>query len=365
MNSFVNIIFSNKYYRFGITLFPILVISIILLCIKKPEINLTDISRFRIFEFSDFKDGGSSICKIKVENESIDVNFQLRKTYIYPYAGFILQNRDQSLFDIEGYRLKATIVASQDVHISVRINQFLDHYSDTTKPLSLLLMTKTIELKKGVNSFNIKTKDINEIPDWWYKSNPQKINGFNSISLKKTRNIWLFNDSFVPMNIPISYKVTTMKLVYDYIPWIQWSALFLIIYYLFLFVGWLYIRNKVKYIFMPIEATKVVDNSKNIKENLVTFFYSNYSNPELRLLDLANTLHVSEDKASDLLKQYTNNGFRQYLNIVRMDEAKRLLKETNLQIAEIAFKVGYGNIQHFNRVFKEFTNESPKNYREK
>jgi transcriptional regulator GlxA family with amidase domain len=46
-----------------------------------------------------------------------------------------------------------------------------------------------------------------------------------------------------------------------------------------------------------------------------------------------------------------------------MNEAARLLKQSGLQIAEIATAVGYNNTQHFNRVFKEFFEVSPKQYR--
>jgi 2-isopropylmalate synthase len=46
-----------------------------------------------------------------------------------------------------------------------------------------------------------------------------------------------------------------------------------------------------------------------------------------------------------------------------MNEATRLLKESDLQIAEIADAVGYNNIQHFNRVFKEIYDISPKSFR--
>ncbi len=47
-----------------------------------------------------------------------------------------------------------------------------------------------------------------------------------------------------------------------------------------------------------------------------------------------------------------------------MEEAKRLLKETNQQISSIAFMVGYNNVQHFNRVFKEYTGIPPTLFRE-
>ena len=46
-----------------------------------------------------------------------------------------------------------------------------------------------------------------------------------------------------------------------------------------------------------------------------------------------------------------------------MHEAKRLLKETNLKIAEISERIGYTTVRYFTRVFKATTNMSANDYR--
>ena len=56
--------------------------------------------------------------------------------------------------------------------------------------------------------------------------------------------------------------------------------------------------------------------------------------------------------------------FKTYVNRLRINESKRLLAETELNMGEIAFKVGFSNQTHFNRVFKNFENISPSDYRE-
>jgi AraC-like DNA-binding protein len=57
--------------------------------------------------------------------------------------------------------------------------------------------------------------------------------------------------------------------------------------------------------------------------------------------------------------------FKQYLNIVRITEARRLLMDTDRQISEIAFAVGYNYPTTFNRIFKEVTGISPSDFRKK
>jgi transcriptional regulator GlxA family with amidase domain len=52
-----------------------------------------------------------------------------------------------------------------------------------------------------------------------------------------------------------------------------------------------------------------------------------------------------------------------YLMHIRMDNAKQMLKHSNLSIAEIALYVGYGDASHFTAVFKKQIGTTPKDYR--
>ncbi|MGR6873388.1 helix-turn-helix domain-containing protein [Pseudomonas sp. HK3] len=52
-----------------------------------------------------------------------------------------------------------------------------------------------------------------------------------------------------------------------------------------------------------------------------------------------------------------------YLQQLRIDEAKDLLKSSNLSIHEVACQVGYKDVSHFNRLFKRLLTINPKKYR--
>lgn len=115
---------------------------------------------------------------------------------------------------------------------------------------------------------------------------------------------------------------------------------------------------------MPIELSKIGDKIPETQNKILSFIGSNYINPELKLEDVAGEIGISQDQVAELLRKHCGFTFRQYLNQVRLEEAKRLIRNSNLQIAEIAFNVGYNNIQHFNRVFKEYTSFTPTGFRE-
>ena len=83
----------------------------------------------------------------------------------------------------------------------------------------------------------------------------------------------------------------------------------------------------------------------------------------LTIIDVQTAIGIHERKISAIIKKKTDLNFKQFLNKLRIAEAKRLLLETDLQISEIAFKVGYGNASHFNRVFKLSENCAPNDFR--
>ena len=66
---------------------------------------------------------------------------------------------------------------------------------------------------------------------------------------------------------------------------------------------------------------------------------------------------------SSLFKKETGEGFAKYLTRVRMEEAKTLLRETNLPVSEICERVGYSDRKHFTHTFHRATGLNPAEYR--
>ncbi|MFS0639017.1 helix-turn-helix domain-containing protein [Mesobacillus foraminis] len=97
-------------------------------------------------------------------------------------------------------------------------------------------------------------------------------------------------------------------------------------------------------------------------EAMIAFINGEYSN-DVSLRVLSQQFHLNEQYISKLFKKYTGCSFIDYLNAIRINEAKRLLNESALKVNLIAKKVGYSNNVHFWRVFKKMTGMSPNEYR--
>ncbi|MNC74742.1 HTH-type transcriptional activator RhaR [compost metagenome] len=72
---------------------------------------------------------------------------------------------------------------------------------------------------------------------------------------------------------------------------------------------------------------------------------------------------MNSNYLGQVFKQQTGKTFREYLNDKRTEEAKRLLRQGRLSIAEIAVNTGYHNTDYFVSQFKRMTGVSPSIFR--
>lgn len=78
---------------------------------------------------------------------------------------------------------------------------------------------------------------------------------------------------------------------------------------------------------------------------------------------LAKRLYVSPQQLTALFRRRFGISTKEYIHQVRMERAKFLLARTEKRIYEIAFEVGFQDIDYFTRVFKQNTGTTPSAYR--
>ena len=92
-------------------------------------------------------------------------------------------------------------------------------------------------------------------------------------------------------------------------------------------------------------------------------YISEHYGEEVTVEDLANRLNLSDSHLRRLFTNHMKMGVLEYINFVRIHEACRMLKETNMSISEIAFRCGFTTTSTFNRNFKRVTGETPCSWR--
>ena len=80
--------------------------------------------------------------------------------------------------------------------------------------------------------------------------------------------------------------------------------------------------------------------------------------------DICATLHISPSYAAHLFKRLTSKSITQYTTDLRIAEAQRLLKTTNLKIYEIAEQLQFHNTTIFCKTFRKCVQCTPKQYRD-
>lgn len=86
---------------------------------------------------------------------------------------------------------------------------------------------------------------------------------------------------------------------------------------------------------------------------------------KLSLESLETALHMSKYYISHVINEQMGEGFNDYVNSIRINEASRLLADTDKAVKEISEEVGFGTVRTFDRAFKKQKGETAKEYRER
>lgn len=108
------------------------------------------------------------------------------------------------------------------------------------------------------------------------------------------------------------------------------------------------------------ESKKVSEQEYCVKET-IKYIHQNYME-DISLEECADEMNVNSYTLSKWFKQEEGVNFIEYLTNYRMEQARKLLVETNEKIGDIAEAVGYQN-SYFNRIFKKKFKKTPGHYR--
>lgn len=98
-------------------------------------------------------------------------------------------------------------------------------------------------------------------------------------------------------------------------------------------------------------------------QKAISYLNCNYQK-EIRLLDVAKHVNMSEVSFSRFMKKRTGKNYIEYLNDLRLGIGSRFLVDTSKTIAEISYECGFNNLSNFNRIFKKRKGYTPKEFRE-
>lgn len=107
---------------------------------------------------------------------------------------------------------------------------------------------------------------------------------------------------------------------------------------------------------------QILTRSGALFEVIKKYIEENASLPLTRE-NVAKRFHITPNYLSHLFRKSGDIGFSEYLNHVRLEKAKLLLKGYELKIKEVATSSGFVDSNYFCRVFRKSTARSPSEYR--
>jgi Transcriptional regulator containing an amidase domain and an AraC-type DNA-binding HTH domain len=126
--------------------------------------------------------------------------------------------------------------------------------------------------------------------------------------------------------------------------------------------GYLYILTA--YILSSLQEGKLTttSNESDLITSILQFLNLHWSE-EINLAYMAKQFAVTPEHLSRTFKSRIFMTFSEYLTTLRLNYSMDLLKSTNKTITEIAYLCGFGSERTFHRLFKSYTNQTPRHYR--
>ena len=117
------------------------------------------------------------------------------------------------------------------------------------------------------------------------------------------------------------------------------------------------------------EATKertpeksTVDADQQFMEQLIKAVNQNMADSDFGIEQLSSELGVSRSQLHRRMKDLTGIGAGEFVRNMRLEQAARLLMEKKLNVSQVAYSVGFSNLGHFSKIFRQHFGSYPSEY---
>ena len=355
---------SNNILGCSFTLI-ILIISYFTFFKKDPLQFFPNNKNIEVDFYNDSIDNGKSVITSSWQTDtSVGMNYILRDGFIRPYVGIGFEDKKQAEFDISKYNRVKVDISGENIK-SVFVYLIL---KDTTaifegKPLGFRHLCKYIEVSPKRKTFRLSKGNFST-PDWWYDKYNLSPSTTKAPDWSRMYRVALATGLTPAQNVEQSITIYSIIFYRDNTRVILLMAFIqLMVISGLMWVYYLKTKPKKKQNFVTINYHAVsLEPNQTAKVDFLDYINENFHNADLSLKLIAKEVGISQRKIAESISSRFNCNVKTYINQIRINEAQRLLKESNLHISEIAYKVGFSSPSNFNRVFKNLTGQSPSEF---
>lgn len=374
LNHITRITEANQALLWFLSTLPLLILLILFIDFYNHNLIVfpaKDIGN-RIYATSDnVWQGNSQIEEFAYDNKSLKLKYRLKTGYSEPKVFFSISlapaEKPVDLSDFDSVSIHVKEATPKRVFVFIKTFLPGISLSEPSQAATLRHNQYLLQLSPKQQKYTIKLKDF-ITPSWWTQMVKLQRELLPPETFCKTV---AFDLHFI--RICSDYRINKPeKIVIDRISFHRKPAWFC--YFLpplaLVYVGWLVsvlIRgqhSKNHPLFLKGKNLTVTSYREKELSQVKDFIETNYGLADISTRMVAQQLGLSPARVIQLLKDEYQLTFKQLINKLRITEAKRLLKETDLPIIEIAFNLGFNNASYFNKLFKQYEDMTPSEYRE-
>jgi AraC-like DNA-binding protein len=357
---------------FILALFPIIfIISII---------TYESLNRFVVFPSEKYNAVGwwpnaneeSSIHSLKTTSRKILFEYTLKGSPAF--AGFSIElDRNFPFCDLSKFaELSVRLNAGRARHFGIIIMTFENGLTKLTNgeygPWRYTQIRNDIKAK--LDTYAIKLADMKE-PEWWISQYNTEGKALENNPLKESYILQFFFDDMelAGQRNTIEVEEIAFHSSTDAI----WITLTIgSIFYYLVFVGVFFVlprlrktkdnREKLLSAYRRIEYTSDKERDSQIVRS---YLMEQFTNPDISLEIVSGETGISKKRIRDIVFGEFSMSFQECIGRLRINEAKRLLAETEMSIIDIAFSLGFNSNAYFASNFRSREGLTPTEYREK
>ncbi|WP_340113234.1 helix-turn-helix domain-containing protein [Maribellus mangrovi] len=358
-------ILNAKYFYIPVAAFTLILVAVLIYISSiSDRIIFPNLENYNYNYYTDQANSGNSeMQEYTVSDTLIHFKFQLNDQFYSPYVGLILSPKNMGTINVAKYNQISITISGKNIE-RIGISLYTppldpEQSSDETLYHSYLgVSDQKIQYNVPLSQF--------QFPDWWVDLHQLEEDKKHTLDLKNLLHINIGTAFSPEIKAPKTIDIFQIAFTRDN------KELFLMIgigYFvlvlLILSLNYFILKRKEKEKEIVVEYKSLdIEDINSSEARCLEFINSNYSESSLTLEKIAEETATTPRRVAKIISNKFNCNFKTYLNRIRLNEAKRLLLESNLNIGEISYKVGFNNQSHFNRVFKAETGKNPSEYRE-
>ncbi len=321
-------------------------------------------------KYDKFGGGNSRIERFEVFPDRLIMSYTLKEGARYPYTGINIGKNGQ-MFDLRGYSdIHIGIHSEKSERMRLFIVLYVDGLSNKTDFLTNLYLSKEIPLWQDKYEYSLRISDF-YVPEWWHDMNNINENDERiKIKFENAIAVAIERDRSLPLDITDTVELRSLRFSKDNTRYFLFFGILLFLYYSVILIHalWRVFKNRMvlrMQVIIPYKNLEIENDRDPEKRKIIEYLAMHYKIPGLTVRKVSIACSIPVYKIPVILKETFRLSFTGYINSLRLNEAKRLLTETDMSITDIAMDIGYNNISHFNSIFKFIENVSPREFRRK